>query len=184
MLQAKHHIYNNWVTPTIDNTIDGNRSNWCRFMINVFKNLGQCLKISSRTCKHWQRVGSSLQFSAPLFSCWRVAWNESHLFFSVQWTTDQDLQDAMASIGVSDLISVKFHENRTNGQSKGFVYLLNNLPGWALWTVYVWMFRQTFLSAKYLALLVQKVEKVVYCHVVESNIINRNTGRHICYKYY
>jgi beta-xylosidase len=47
---------------------------------------------------------------------------ERKIFF--QWTTDQDLQDAMASIGVSDLVSIKFHENRTNGQSKGLVYSL------------------------------------------------------------
>lgn len=40
------------------------------------------------------------------------------------WTTDQDLQDALASIGVTDLINIKFHENRTNGQSKGFATVM------------------------------------------------------------
>jgi len=36
------------------------------------------------------------------------------------WTTDQDIQDAVGSIGVSDFVEVKFYENRANGQSKGF----------------------------------------------------------------
>jgi len=36
------------------------------------------------------------------------------------WTTDQDIQDAVQSIGVSDFVEVKFYENRANGQSKGF----------------------------------------------------------------
>ncbi|CRL01906.1 CLUMA_CG015090, isoform B [Clunio marinus] len=36
------------------------------------------------------------------------------------WTTDQDIQDAVAGIGVNDFQEVKFFENRANGQSKGF----------------------------------------------------------------
>lgn len=36
------------------------------------------------------------------------------------WTTDQDLQDAISALGVTDLIEIKFYENRANGQSKGF----------------------------------------------------------------
>jgi len=36
------------------------------------------------------------------------------------WTTDQDIQDAVLSIGVPDFVEVKFYENRANGQSKGF----------------------------------------------------------------
>lgn len=36
------------------------------------------------------------------------------------WTTDQDINDACHEIGVSDFQDVKFFENRTNGQSKGF----------------------------------------------------------------
>jgi len=43
----------------------------------------------------------------------------------MQWTTDQDLQDALASIGVTDLVNIKFHENRTNGQSKGSVIVIS-----------------------------------------------------------
>ncbi|GAB1610325.1 cleavage and polyadenylation specificity factor subunit 6-like [Argonauta hians] len=36
------------------------------------------------------------------------------------WTTDQDLTDIIATIGVPDLLEIKFYENRANGQSKGF----------------------------------------------------------------
>ena len=36
------------------------------------------------------------------------------------WTTDQDIQDGVCNLGVSDFIEVKFYENRANGQSKGF----------------------------------------------------------------
>ncbi|XP_078076669.1 cleavage and polyadenylation specificity factor subunit 7-like isoform X1 [Mustelus asterias] len=41
------------------------------------------------------------------------------------WTTDQDVADAVHSVGVQDLLEIKFYENRVNGQSKGFaeVYL-------------------------------------------------------------
>lgn len=36
------------------------------------------------------------------------------------WTTDQDLTEAMQSLGVNDIVEIKFYENRANGQSKGF----------------------------------------------------------------
>ena len=36
------------------------------------------------------------------------------------WTTDQDIQDNVQSLGVGDFLEVKFYENRANGQSKGF----------------------------------------------------------------
>ncbi|ELT93659.1 hypothetical protein CAPTEDRAFT_113010, partial [Capitella teleta] len=36
------------------------------------------------------------------------------------WTTDQDLTDAISALGISDLLEIKFYENRINGQSKGF----------------------------------------------------------------
>ncbi|CAF1124062.1 unnamed protein product [Rotaria sp. Silwood1] len=36
------------------------------------------------------------------------------------WTTDADLADAIHDLGINDLLEVKFHENRVNGQSKGF----------------------------------------------------------------
>jgi len=41
------------------------------------------------------------------------------------WTTDRDLQNAITSLGINDLIEIKFFENRANGQSKGYaiVYL-------------------------------------------------------------
>ncbi|KAL8591506.1 hypothetical protein ACOMHN_000521 [Nucella lapillus] len=40
------------------------------------------------------------------------------------WTTDQDLTDAIGSCGVSDLLEIKFNENRANGQSKGFALVI------------------------------------------------------------
>nr|CAB3233576.1 cleavage and polyadenylation specificity factor subunit 6-like [Phallusia mammillata] len=36
------------------------------------------------------------------------------------WTTDKDLQNAITALGVTDLLEIKFYENRANGQSKGF----------------------------------------------------------------
>uniref|UniRef100_A0A5K3F043 Cleavage and polyadenylation specificity factor subunit 6 n=2 Tax=Mesocestoides corti TaxID=53468 RepID=A0A5K3F043_MESCO len=36
------------------------------------------------------------------------------------WTTDVDIFEAFNNIGVKDILEVKFHENRQNGQSKGF----------------------------------------------------------------
>lgn len=40
--------------------------------------------------------------------------------FFVQWTSDQDITEAVHSIGITDFLDVKFFENRANGQSKGF----------------------------------------------------------------
>ncbi|CAH8855017.1 unnamed protein product [Trichobilharzia szidati] len=40
------------------------------------------------------------------------------------WTTDLDLLEAAAGIGINDVIEVKFHENRQNGQSKGFCVMV------------------------------------------------------------
>jgi len=36
------------------------------------------------------------------------------------WTNDEELSNAIQECGVNDLLSVKFFENRINGQSKGF----------------------------------------------------------------
>ncbi|XP_014245989.1 cleavage and polyadenylation specificity factor subunit CG7185 [Cimex lectularius] len=36
------------------------------------------------------------------------------------WTTDQDVTDAIVGLGINDFLEVKFFENRSNGQSKGF----------------------------------------------------------------
>lgn len=36
------------------------------------------------------------------------------------WTTDQDVINAINSVGVNDIQEVKFFENRNNGQSKGY----------------------------------------------------------------
>lgn len=38
----------------------------------------------------------------------------------LQWTTDQDIIHAINGLGITDIIEVKFFENRANGQSKGF----------------------------------------------------------------
>lgn len=37
----------------------------------------------------------------------------------VQWTTDEDLTEAIRSVGITDVLEIKFFENRANGQSKG-----------------------------------------------------------------
>ena len=37
-----------------------------------------------------------------------------------QWTSDQDVTDAVRAIGVNDFLDVKFFENRANGRSKGY----------------------------------------------------------------
>ncbi|XP_023217241.1 cleavage and polyadenylation specificity factor subunit 6-like [Centruroides sculpturatus] len=37
-----------------------------------------------------------------------------------EWTTDQDVIDAINSVNVTDVLDIKFYENRANGQSKGF----------------------------------------------------------------
>ncbi|XP_065206960.1 cleavage and polyadenylation specificity factor subunit 6-like isoform X2 [Planococcus citri] len=36
------------------------------------------------------------------------------------WTSDQDITEAVHSLGITDFLDVKFFENRANGQSKGF----------------------------------------------------------------
>uniref|UniRef100_A0A8B9VB91 Cleavage and polyadenylation specific factor 6 n=1 Tax=Anas zonorhyncha TaxID=75864 RepID=A0A8B9VB91_9AVES len=37
------------------------------------------------------------------------------------WTTDEDLTEAVHSLGVNDILEIKFFENRANGQSKGYL---------------------------------------------------------------
>uniref|UniRef100_A0A4W3K6L2 Cleavage and polyadenylation specificity factor subunit 6 n=1 Tax=Callorhinchus milii TaxID=7868 RepID=A0A4W3K6L2_CALMI len=39
------------------------------------------------------------------------------------WTTDEDLTEALHSMGISDVLEIKFFENRANGQSKGFALI-------------------------------------------------------------
>ncbi len=36
------------------------------------------------------------------------------------WTTDRDLSEAVEACGITDLLDIKFYENKINGQSKGF----------------------------------------------------------------
>lgn len=45
------------------------------------------------------------------------------------WTSDQDLIDVISSSGVTDIIEIKFHENRTNGQSKGYATVVVGSEG-------------------------------------------------------
>ncbi|KAL5111339.1 Cleavage and polyadenylation specificity factor subunit 7 [Taenia crassiceps] len=40
------------------------------------------------------------------------------------WSTDVDIQEAFSSIGIRDILEIKFHENRQNGQSKGFCVIV------------------------------------------------------------
>uniref|UniRef100_A0AC34QPG2 RRM domain-containing protein n=1 Tax=Panagrolaimus sp. JU765 TaxID=591449 RepID=A0AC34QPG2_9BILA len=40
------------------------------------------------------------------------------------WTTDVDLENVIKSCGVEDIIDLRFYENRTNGQSKGFALVV------------------------------------------------------------
>ena len=47
------------------------------------------------------------------------------------WTTDQDIIDALNSLGVTDITDIKFFENRANGQSKGFCVM--NIKSEASW---------------------------------------------------
>ncbi|KAK3748506.1 hypothetical protein QZH41_008573, partial [Actinostola sp. cb2023] len=39
------------------------------------------------------------------------------------WTTDQELTEALQECGITDLVNIKFFENRNNGQSKGFALI-------------------------------------------------------------
>lgn len=38
----------------------------------------------------------------------------------MKWTSDKQVEDLLTSIGVDDIIEIKFFDNRTNGQSKGY----------------------------------------------------------------
>ncbi|BHF60604.1 Cleavage and polyadenylation specificity factor subunit 6 [Sparganum proliferum] len=40
------------------------------------------------------------------------------------WTTDVDLYTAFNNLGITDILEIKFHENRQNGQSKGFCVIV------------------------------------------------------------
>lgn len=54
--------------------------------------------------------------SIVFFFCYATLLRKSSL---LQWTTDEDLTEAIRTIGISDVIEIKFYENRANGQSKG-----------------------------------------------------------------
>ena len=44
-------------------------------------------------------------------------------WYYTQWTTDQDILNACNKCGFKSVKAIKFYENRSNGQSKGFVCL-------------------------------------------------------------
>lgn len=39
---------------------------------------------------------------------------------TLQWTTDEDVARIFNEVGITDVMDIKFFENRANGQSKGF----------------------------------------------------------------
>jgi len=41
----------------------------------------------------------------------------------LQWTTDQDLLNAFSKCGFKTIKAIKFYENRSNGQSKGYAHI-------------------------------------------------------------
>ncbi|CDS40916.1 Nucleotide binding alpha beta plait [Echinococcus multilocularis] len=47
-----------------------------------------------------------------------------HTSSDSKWSTDVDIQEAFSSIGIRDILEIKFHENRQNGQSKGFCVIV------------------------------------------------------------
>ncbi|CAI9744040.1 cleavage and polyadenylation specificity factor subunit 6-like isoform X2 [Octopus vulgaris] len=67
--------------------------------------------------RHDTKSGSSAPIMPANYTGKRVSLYVGNLTW---WTTDQDLTDIIASIGVPDLLEIKFYENRANGQSKGF----------------------------------------------------------------
>ncbi|XP_052833759.1 cleavage and polyadenylation specificity factor subunit 6 [Octopus bimaculoides] len=67
--------------------------------------------------RHDAKSGSSAPIMPANYTGKRVSLYVGNLTW---WTTDQDLTDIIASIGVPDLLEIKFYENRANGQSKGF----------------------------------------------------------------
>lgn len=46
--------------------------------------------------------------------------DRNNTLLNFQWTTDQDIANAITDVGINDFQEVKFFENRANGQSKGF----------------------------------------------------------------
>ncbi|CAE1160286.1 CPSF6_7 [Acanthosepion pharaonis] len=67
--------------------------------------------------RHDSKSGSSAPIMPANYTGKRVSLYVGNLTW---WTTDQDLTDIIASVGVPDLLEIKFYENRANGQSKGF----------------------------------------------------------------
>uniref|UniRef100_A0A8C6UM29 Cleavage and polyadenylation specificity factor subunit 6 n=1 Tax=Neogobius melanostomus TaxID=47308 RepID=A0A8C6UM29_9GOBI len=58
------------------------------------------------------------------------------------WTTDEDLTEAIRSIGITDVLEIKFFENRANGQSKGPRPLSWSPWSWRASTTFSWYILQ------------------------------------------
>lgn len=56
----------------------------------------------------------------------------------LQWTTDEDLTEAIQLIGISDVLEIKFFENRANGQSKGWDFYLVFIYDRQMFSVDIW----------------------------------------------
>lgn len=66
---------------------------------------------------HLAEVVSNINIQSNAYNGKRVSLYIGQLTW---WTTDADLAGAVQELGIKDLLEVKFHENRVNGQSKGF----------------------------------------------------------------
>lgn len=40
------------------------------------------------------------------------------------WTTDEDLRKVFNDFGIYDIVDIKFYDNRSNGQSKGYAIVV------------------------------------------------------------
>lgn len=86
------------------------------------------LSISSKLVTKWVVFRAHKATRAVVGEGWTSTflwnhWLEDKVLFYVivSWTNDQELTEFLQECGVTDLINIKFFENRTNGQSKGWV---------------------------------------------------------------
>uniref|UniRef100_A0A8D9FDH7 Cleavage and polyadenylation specificity factor subunit CG7185 n=1 Tax=Cacopsylla melanoneura TaxID=428564 RepID=A0A8D9FDH7_9HEMI len=70
--------------------------------------------------KHYSVRLSTDNYSVRLKSACKREDNFLYIGNLTWWTSDLELSDAIRNIGVSDILDIKFFENASNGQSKGF----------------------------------------------------------------